>query len=226
MSLKHLLLSNRFNLSCRSASALPSPLDGFPQPPKWPLQPQEHPCRRQVLPPRLPFERLALREMEGWSCASMMGSPIEKFTIIFSWVTTFIDNDLELGGVFAASLFVLLVVVNVHLIATCGRLSFFPKHVFDRHESLLAHSRQRQVRHRNRISCCRRGCVHRMDRRMEVQIVVVVPHQRNLLRRLCAFTLEPSAEFRHGALSRFSGFQHFLLLSGFYFGETFFLCSG
>ena len=117
-----------------------------------------------VLPPRLPESGSLFGRWKVEFCDQHDGVAHRKFTIVFSWVATFVDNDLELGGVLAASLFVLLVVVNVHLIATCGRLSFFPKHVFDRLASLCSHIRVNVSSPPQSDFLCRRGCVHRMDR--------------------------------------------------------------
>ncbi len=56
---------------------------------------------------------------------------------------------------------------------------------------------------------------------VKVEIVVVVPHQRDLnVRRLSAFAFQSGLEFRHGTLSGFFGFKHFLFPCSLNFGQS------
>ena len=60
---------------------------------------------------------------------------------------------------------------------------------------------------------------------MEVEIVVVVPHQRDLnVRGLGSFTLKTCSEFGHGSLGRLPRLEFFLLTGRLNFSETLLLC--
>ena len=101
-----------------------------------------------------------------------------QFAVVFSHVAAFIDDDLEFRGVLAASLFVLLVVVDIDLVATCRGLAVFPEHILDRLPRLCSH-----VGINVEFAAAGGRFVATMDsltRRtqdVKIQIVVVVPHQ-------------------------------------------------
>ena len=113
-----------------------------------------------------------------------------------------VDDDLELGGVFAASLLVLLVVVDVDLISPGGCFSFLPEDVLNGLAGFSTHVRiDVQFTTASGLLVAAVDAFSRGAKHVEVKIIVIVPHQRNLdVGGLRSLALQTSTKFRHGTL--------------------------
>ena len=133
-----------------------------------------------------------------------------------------IGDDLEFGRVFASTLVVLFVVVNIHLILASRSATIFPKHVLNRLASFGPNvGINVKFPSTARLLVASVNSLTGGANDVKIEVVVIVPHKRNLdIRGLCTLACETSLQFGHGPLSRLTRFEQFFFTSGFNFFKT------
>ena len=103
---------------------------------------------------------------------------MRQLTVVLQRLAAGRDDDLELGWVLASSLVVLFVVVDVDLIGSSGRFALFPEDVLNRLPGLGPHVGVNvQLTAASGLLVATVDALTRRADNVQVQVVVVVPHQ-------------------------------------------------